>query len=1376
MKRFAILVLALLLLALMVPAVSSASETNFAPPYNKLEWMKYMPDEALISQLNIPGTHDSATGTINQLFVNSAKCQDWDITEQLENGFRVFDLRLRYALCDYVTFTDGWLPPEELTLCHGGLDCYKTKFDAYMAMSGVLGETLKLKNVLDICKKFLDAHPSECIILEMSHEFLPDIKDVRIDTDRYREIVKEGVRNILHYSGQDRILVVRKGDDVLTMKQARGKIIIYHDEDGRPYTAYENVYEDITPYEKANRVSKALGDAGVQDLLKMSAKFIEETQYEDQKTVGEPDVKVINTNATDVSGPASFILPEYGPKGYADVVNARMENEKWSLGRRYGWFMIDFPTEKIIKQIMTTNNNLVHRQQIVKWVDGKEHKLEDDIADGFVFKFNGAVQDLSKLDAVSYLSGNQGYQLTFAPRMAYEADGETIVHLEDAYLSMPGYYAKTLSEPVFSWELNESKNGYRMVATQTIEMRPMTETTASFDVIWDDKQDQEGHRPKDLAEFLQRFQILLSTNGVYSWPKSMDPAARPYITMTKENNVWHFAVHVNEFGPYGDELHYMIEKIQEIFYTTNWHKVEDQGYRSGVRTFRLYYDPEENLTVSRTVKWCDNNDQYGFWKDADAALGNDMLVHVQGFDSKDVVIWDANINARSGLNRYKSSADYYMQVATRVNGVPISYRRFEWPQTLPGYVLLPAPYGSMDEPAYAIAGNLNVKVEWDDDDNARGVRPSETAFDVHLMLTRSGDLHRVAAGSVSESDGWATNMQVPLTIGANVKEMLTCVTPAKYPYYSVSARIFADEATGLVRHVVIKYTYDTSRSVTIRGKVEWHDGSTLLPHPAAMPTLELLRSGAVVPATEHTNITWNGASYQYLHYPIQSGDKQEMYTIHTPTVYDGYDGPYYNGNDLIYTRRIRIGGKINTTNVQLQSPVYVQLLRDGQPVGDPIRAVNGVYAIPDKQLAASVPSGKMYTYSIRVTTADQDVWTAYDEPVIDTTTGDMTLNATMLPDSMKVRVPISLDFVGIDASKVENTFIFVVTGQLDDRELAQPVYLSRENGFTGMIELGEHMKVMNKTYTFEVHQLQNGDVNWQFDTHSPKIEVDLSLVDGKLTAKAHVIGTDREKTDQAVYYTNTYCYGHTYLKLTAAKQIDIHTVGTTVPATTFTFQLSQVLPDGSEKQLDTVQLTGEGQITFRELEYTEAGVYQYVVRETAQDIPGWQYDTQAHPIKVTVTNVGGRLNAVADQSPTIINVFDTVAMSLPVTVRWEDVTQDGPTIPESVYVTLYADGNKWSSTNVTEEGNWKYTFQNLPIYQYSTGEPINVQYTISAPDVADFTKEITGDMKTGFVVVYTAIPPVPPTGDETNLAMLMATALISFTMLVMLTRKRCKKS
>lgn len=109
-------------------------------------WMERLDDNAYLSQVSIPGTHDSATGEgwtgfLGEMFGPSmGLTQDLGIAQQLECGVRAFDLR--------PCVNEG-----ELVINHGILQT-KAKFP----------ETLRL-----LCQ-FVTDHPTEFVVVIMRHE------------------------------------------------------------------------------------------------------------------------------------------------------------------------------------------------------------------------------------------------------------------------------------------------------------------------------------------------------------------------------------------------------------------------------------------------------------------------------------------------------------------------------------------------------------------------------------------------------------------------------------------------------------------------------------------------------------------------------------------------------------------------------------------------------------------------------------------------------------------------------------------------------------------------------------------------------------------------------------------------------------------------------------------------------------------------------------------------------------------------------------------------------------------------------------------------------------------------------------------------------
>ena len=57
--------------------------------------MKNLDDNAYVSSISIPGTHNSLSTFGGPLFITAAQCQNWSIEGQLRAGIRAFDIRGR---------------------------------------------------------------------------------------------------------------------------------------------------------------------------------------------------------------------------------------------------------------------------------------------------------------------------------------------------------------------------------------------------------------------------------------------------------------------------------------------------------------------------------------------------------------------------------------------------------------------------------------------------------------------------------------------------------------------------------------------------------------------------------------------------------------------------------------------------------------------------------------------------------------------------------------------------------------------------------------------------------------------------------------------------------------------------------------------------------------------------------------------------------------------------------------------------------------------------------------------------------------------------------------------------------------------------------
>ena len=172
-----------------------AGNTEKTKYYYAENWMANIPDDALLSSVNIPATHDTGTAgvvedDIPQVSITS--CQNLYYDEQLNMGARSFDIRAN-ATKDDASVAD-------VKIVHGGelWQCQEKN-----------GSDLTLQSILNTSLGFLEKHKSETVILTVK----PDAGS----TIGLEHAVAEFIEK-----NKDKVY---SGGDIPSMKEARGKII-----------------------------------------------------------------------------------------------------------------------------------------------------------------------------------------------------------------------------------------------------------------------------------------------------------------------------------------------------------------------------------------------------------------------------------------------------------------------------------------------------------------------------------------------------------------------------------------------------------------------------------------------------------------------------------------------------------------------------------------------------------------------------------------------------------------------------------------------------------------------------------------------------------------------------------------------------------------------------------------------------------------------------------------------------------------------------------------------------------------------------------------------------------------------------------------------
>ena len=291
------------------------------------KWMSHLPDAVRISELNIPGTHDSCAFRVQYPFFS--KCQAETITEQLHSGIRFLDIRVEKV-------------DEKLKLVHDIADCKNPKKQR---------EKLYLDSVIDDCKHFLSENPTEVILLSYKRD------DGANQEETFDTFFKKYLKNDPIWYTENRIPI---------LKEIRGKIVLLNrdniDKNNPEYTDFNTginlstwIYQKEN-VEKIYEIAELTGRDGaltgktftVQDLYGLTPQkkwnlailpFIK----------NPPETK--DFLITFFSCGSLF----YNPKRSAKYINKRLSATALQKAKKYGWIILDYPTKKFIKEVINSN-------------------------------------------------------------------------------------------------------------------------------------------------------------------------------------------------------------------------------------------------------------------------------------------------------------------------------------------------------------------------------------------------------------------------------------------------------------------------------------------------------------------------------------------------------------------------------------------------------------------------------------------------------------------------------------------------------------------------------------------------------------------------------------------------------------------------------------------------------------------------------------------------------------------------------------------------------------------------------------------------------------------------------------------------------------
>lgn len=196
--------------------------------------------------------------------------------------------------------------------------------------------------------------------------------------------------------------------------------------------------------------------------------------------------------------------------------------------------------------------------------------------------------------------------------------------------------------------------------------------------------------------------------------------------------------------------------------------------------------------------------------------------------------------------------------------------------------------------------------------------------------------------------------------------------------------------------------------------------------------------------------------------------------------------------------------------------------------------------------------------------------------------------------------------------------------------------------------------------------------------------------------------------------------------------------------------------DGIRPDSIIVRLLANG-IEVASAAVTEADGWQW----TFTDLP--KYYDGGKEIDYTVTEDAVTDYTTAQDGYNFTNSHTPETVDVAGSCAWNDENDKDGKRPDSIMVSLLANGVEVASATVTAADGWAWSFAGLD--KYENGEQI--VYTITGDEVAGYTTEVTGfDIKNTYVPVVMEV--VPKTGDNFNPAIWFAIMLISLIAMVSL--------
>lgn len=872
-------------------------------------------------------------------------------------------------------------------------------------------------------------------------------------------------------------------------------------------------------------------------------------------------------------------------------------------------------------------------------------------------------------------------------------------------VSVPADYTKTVST-------NEAKTEYVITNTH------VTETTeAMVKKVWNDSNDQDGKRPAELTVNLMNGNTVVST-----------------VTLSEENG-WEATVSNLPKKENGTVISYSWSEGS----MPEGYSLEGSVTSGTVTTLTNKYAPEETSVSVRKV-WTDSDNQDGIRPDSIT-----VQLKADGKESGEPV----------ELNEANNWTHTWNGLAKKASGTEIEYSVDE--------VSVPGGYtktvtANENKTEYTITNThetekteATVKKVWNDSNNQDGTRPVELT--VNLMNGNAV----VDTVTLKEANDWSATVG-NLEKKAGGKDIEYTWTEGSMPE---GYKLTDTRKNGTVTTLTNTYAPE---KVSITGTKTWNDANNQDGKRPTSIKISLFANGNVVKSLDVTAATnW---TYSFTDLPKYEAGTEIKYTVGEEAVADyetkveGYNITNTHKPETLDITGTKTWNDSNNQDGKRPKSITVNLLANGIITDTKTVTAddNWTYSFTDLPKYAN---GQEITYTVSELTVPGYTTTIDDNYNITNsyTPGETSASVTKIWD----------DADNQDGIRPESiTVALLANGTPTNKTVTLTAANNWTQTITGLPEKADGEYI---TYTWtevnvpEGYSLtgtsKNETVTTLTNTHTPELTSitgtktwkDADNQDGKrpesITVNLFADGTKLKSQKVSANADGNWTYSFTDLPKYANGQEITYTVtedavdGYTTESDGYNFinthqpETTEITvtktwndannQDGKRPESITVILLANGtEKTRQAVTADEAGNWTY----TFKDLPKY---ANGQEITYTVAEEEVTDYTTTYDGSNITNSYTPGKTSATVTKIWNDAENQDGKRPESITVSLLADGKETGKTvTLSVENNWKQTISDLP--EKADGKAIEYTWT---EETLPEGYELTDNSKNGTVTTLT---------------------------------------